>query len=544
MSNVQVSNEAIAPNAKRLLWAGFMAILASGVGFSIRAGILADWGSQFGFTAGELGTITGGGLTGFGIVILLGGMLADKLGYGKLVILAFILHILSAIVTFAATPAYGAGGEAGKHAAYICLFWGTFIFAIANGTLEAVVNPMVATLFPNNRTHYLNLLHAGWPGGLILGGIAAAVMGTTPEHQGVRWEVQLSLFLIPAVAYGLMCLGQRFPKSEASQKGLKLSDMMKDIGLLGALVVCALLGLFFKNDLHLSPLVAFGIAFILWLTVGGFTKWSTGAWLLAVLLLAHLLVGSVELGTDSWISNITGNILNPSIGKWLFVYTSLIMFSLRFCADFIERKIGLSPVGILLTCATLSCIGLLLVARANTTAMVMIALFVYGVGKTFFWPTMLAVASDRFPRTGAVAISAMGGVGMLAAGLIGAPGLGYAKDRFASEQLQNANPGLYAQFKAETPSKFLIFKEAHGLDGKKLGEVKQTAVDQRTPDQVAVAQADMKGDRKTLVADAFIPALMAGIYLILFIYFKSIGGYKPVHIVPLAVQERQAQAKA
>src|SRR6266480_865661 len=257
MSNVQVSNEAIAPNADRLLWAGFMAILASGVGFSIRAGILGDWGAQFGFTAGELGTITGGGLTGFGIVILLGGLLADKLGYGKLIALAFVMHILSAIVTFAATPVFGAGGEAGKHTAYLCLFWGTFMFAIANGTLEAVVNPMVATLFPHNRTHYLNLLHAGWPGGLIAGGVAAAVMGTTSEHKGIRWEIQLALFLVPAVAYGLMCLGQSFPKSEAAEKGLKLADMMKDIGMLGALVVCALIGLFLKNDVGMSIGLAF-----------------------------------------------------------------------------------------------------------------------------------------------------------------------------------------------------------------------------------------------------------------------------------------------
>ena len=519
-----------------------MAILAAGVGFSIRAGILADWGAQFGFTAGELGTITGGGLTGFGIVILIGGLLADKLGYGKLVVLAFVLHLLSAIITFAATPVFGAGGEVGKHGAYLCLFWGTFIFAIANGTLEAVVNPMVATLFPNNRTHYLNLLHAGWPGGLIAGGVAAALMGTTPEHKGVRWEIQLALFLIPVLIYGLICLGQHFPKSEASQKGLSLAEMMKDIGLLGSFVVCALLGLFFKNDLGLSGAVAFGIAFLLWLAVGGFTKWSTGAWLLAALLVAHLLVGSVELGTDSWISNITGNILSTAIGKWLFVYTSLIMFLLRFCADFIERKIGLSPVGILLTCAILACTGLLLVSKADTTGMVMLALLVYGVGKTFFWPTMLAVASDRFPRTGAVAISALGGVGMLAAGLIGAPGLGYFKDRYAGEELRTANQAVYEQYRAGRPTRFLIFSVATGLDGAKLGEVRNTPKEKRAPEQTAVATADLQGDRRTLVTDAMIPAGMACIYLLLLLYFKAIGGYKAVHIVPIAEQQ-VAQAK-
>src|SRR5438034_2771384 len=99
------------------------------------------------------------------------------------------------------------------------------------------------------------------------------------------------------------------------------------------------------------------------------------------------------------------------------------------------------------------------------------ALAVYAVGKTFFWPTMLAVTSDRFPRTGAIAISIMGGIGMMSAGLIGSPGLGYCKDRFAGEELQRANPAIYAQYKADTTSKFPPFAEVTPLDGKTLSEV-------------------------------------------------------------------------
>src|SRR5947208_17170982 len=94
------------PHAKRLLWAGFMAILAAGVGFSIRGGILGDWGTQFGFTQSDLGNITGGGLTEFGLIILLGALIADKVGYGNLMIFRFAMHLLSAVVTLAATPIY------------------------------------------------------------------------------------------------------------------------------------------------------------------------------------------------------------------------------------------------------------------------------------------------------------------------------------------------------------------------------------------------------------------------------------------------------
>ena len=179
--------------------------------------------------------------------------------------------------------------------------------------------------------------------------------------------------------------------------------------------------------------------------------------------ITHALVGAVELGTDGWIQNITGNILSSSEGKILFVFTSAVMFGLRFCADFIEKKLGMSPVAILLTCSVLACIGLNLTSRVESFGMALLALTVYGIGKTFFWPTMLAVASDRFPRTGAIAISIMGGVGMMSAGLLGSPGLGYFKDRYAGEALSTANPELYDQFKSEKPSKFLFLPEATGF---------------------------------------------------------------------------------
>src|SRR5262249_1827493 len=160
---------------------------------------------------------------------------------------------------------------------------------------------------------------------------------------------------------------------------------------------------------------------------------------------------------------------------WLFVWTSFMMFVLRFCADFIEKKIGLSPVGILLTSAILACVGLNLASGIATLGGGFFAQTVYGIGKTFFWPTMLAVGSDRFPRTGAVAISIMGGIGMMSFGVFGAPGLGYAKDRFAGEALRSADPAAFEQYKSATRSEFplQIFAKANGLDGKKLGEVQK-----------------------------------------------------------------------
>jgi MFS family permease len=532
-------------NEKRLLWAGFTAILAAGVGFAIRGGILDNWGSEFGFTGAQLGNLNGAGFTGFCFGIIIGGVIADRIGYGKLVVAAFLLHVVSAVVTFTANKGMS------TETAYAFIYWGTFIFALANGTLEAVANPLVATLFPQNRTHYLNILHASWPLGLVLGSALCWVLDDKLE---MNWKLQLGLFLLPTAAYGFMFFGQKMPKSEASEKGLSLGDMFKDVGMLGGLVVCFLLAMFFGGAIFsnfMSETAAATLGYVvggaLLVLVGVLTKFSMGSVLLFALFLAHLLVGAVELGTDGWIQNITGSIFSSEAGKFLFVFTSLVMFGLRFCSHFIEKKLRISPVGILLICGVLASIGLLLTSAVDTLFMAVLALTVYGIGKTFFWPTMLAVASDRFPRTGAIAISIMGGIGMMSAGLIGSAGLGYSRDRFASEDLKAKNPAAYEKVKAEKPSSFLVFSAVQGFDGKKLGAAQEalkkaqaeaeksgqdtkTALAKLSPDDRSVIESNIAGSRKTLVADATIPALMAVIYLVILLYFKTIGGYKAVTI--------------
>jgi len=515
---MSASTEGIAPNASRLLWAGFMAILAAGVGFAIRGGIFDNWGAEFGFTATQLGVIGGAGFTGFCFGIIIGGVICDKIGYGPLVIVAFLCHILSAVVTFMATT---------PENAYTFLMIGMFIFAFANGTLEAVANPLVATLFPKNRTHYLNILHASWPAGMILGVVAGWFLD---DQLKLSWKLQLSLYLIPTVIYGLMFLGQHMPKSEASAKGTSLGEMFKDVGILGALVVCYLLSLFFAGNLGLPQTAAYAISGALLLAVGVITKGSLGSVLLFVLFITHSMVGAVELGTDGWIQNITGNLFTSEQGKALFLWTSAIMFGLRFCAHFVETKLGFTPISLLVTCAILAVIGLQLASTMQTFTMALVALGIYAVGKTFFWPTMLAVVGDRFPRSGAVAMSIMGGIGMLSAGLLGGPGLGYAKDRFAAEALKSTDSAVYEQVKAEKPSQFLFFSGVNAIDGGKLAEAQKVDAATRTPAQKAIVESSIAGDRATLKADSFIPAAMAAIYLLLLIYFKTIGGYRPLKI--------------
>jgi MFS family permease len=557
-----MNSEAIAPNANRLLWAGFTAILAAGVGFGVRGGLFDTWGAAFNLNGSQLGNISlGAGFISFCFGIIIGGVIVDKIGYGKLVLGAFILHVISAFVTFAAQPGMD------SQTAYSFLYWGTFLFGLANGTLEAVANPLVSTLFPHNRNHYLNLLHASWPAGMILGGAIGWFLG---GNLGWSWKSQLCLYLIPTVLYGVMFLGQKFPKSEASSKGLKIGEMFKDVGILGAAVVCSLLFFFLKRDVFgplfpadaatgkpsmMPMLCSLIISGGLLATVAIITKGAIGHFVLFALFILHALVGSVELGTDGWIQNITGTILTEQQGKILFVWTSLIMFGLRFCAHFIENKLGLKPVSMLLACSLIACVGLNLVAAVASFGAAMGALLVYAVGKTFFWPTMLAVAGDRFPRTGAIAMSLMGGVGMMSVGLLGGPGLGYSRDRFSADELKKENAALYESWKGSgDPSTFYGVAPVQAIDPARLKEAKaasqaKKAVDAGatkedlvklagtlTPEMETVVAADIRGNRSTLRVDSLIPAVMAVGYLLLLLYFKSIGGYRP-----LTVEESEAK---
>ena len=154
------------------------------------------------FAALLAGVVTG--LTGFGLTIIVCSLFADRIGYKSLLAGAFVLHLLSAVLTIAATPVFKASG---KDATYWCLYVGMFMFALGNGLCEAAINPLVATLYPKQKTHYLNILHAGWPGGLVIGALLAlCFVGPDAKITQLRWEVPMLFFIIPTLWYGMITL--------------------------------------------------------------------------------------------------------------------------------------------------------------------------------------------------------------------------------------------------------------------------------------------------------------------------------------------------
>ncbi len=464
MSSATSPDSSPGTNDKILFWASFCTLIAAGIGFSVRGvDILKDWGNQYGFTQSELGTISGGGLVGFGLAIIFFSFCADRFGYGKLMLVAFTLHASSAVVTFAATPMYAAYGKEG---AFWCLNLGMWLFALGNGTCEAVINPLTATLFPKNKTHWLNILHAGWPLGLILG--AAIMLGFDKLGGTIRWEYKLGVFLIPVLAYGVLMFNRPFPRSEAQTAGVSLSGMMKTVGMLGFTLGVALIGLALSKLLQdvLGPVIetdkpedrdfilrgiGWGVAGVIWLGFAYVTKFALGSWILAFLYILHAMIGYVELGTDSWISNITERVLNSGTdAKLAFIWTNVLMFTLRFFAGPIVEKIN--PIGLLFCSAALGTIGLYLLGNPAVDSVWpwMAAVTVYGLGKTFYWPTMLGVISERFPKGGALALGLAGGVGMIGAGILGTPGIGYKQDYFAKQYLEETpeSQATYARYMA------------------------------------------------------------------------------------------------
>jgi MFS family permease len=513
-------------NEKILFIASCLTLIAAGMGFSIRGEILADWGRQFGFTQSELGQITGQGLAGFGATIIFFSFFADAVGYGKLMVIAFSLHFLSIVSTLAAPYAVQFGF--GKTGAYWALYIGAVSFSLGNGTCEAVINPLTATLFPKNKTHWLNILHAGWPAGLVLGALLALALNQFPS---VGWQIKWGIVLTPMLLYGFMMLGRPFPKSEAKVSGVDLGTMIITL---------------------FSPILLF-------------------------LFLLHAMIGYVELGTDSWIINITNTVLaNKDMALAAFIWTNVLMTTLRFFAGPIVHKI--SPLGLLFVSAILGTAGLLLLGLplVDTTWLWLGAVTVYGLGKTFYWPTMLGVISERFPKGGALALGFSGGIGMLSAGFLGGPLIGYKQDYAATNFMRETAPETYERYRSDEPTAPLPFlTKIAGLDngkigvlenymsiqeklkrGEKLTPEEQTLnlqidinrlseqgrndkdLDQRlqwwntvgqphaVTDQPKVRDGELTGGKQALTWTAAVPAMMAVGFLLLIIYFRAIGGYK------------------
>lgn len=502
---------------KRLFLGCFIALVATAFGFVVRGAVLEDWAVQFHLSEENKGVLNGVGIAPFAISIILLSLVIDKIGYGWTMAMAFTGHMLSAGMTIWAPN-------------FLTLYIATFIFGLANGAVEAAVNPVVATIFRDNKTHWLNILHAGWPGGLVVGGLLSIAVLTSGGQlssslPGHLWQWQMGVLFLPILAYGALLLGQQFPQQERVEAGVSYRAMLREFGwgsayIVGFLILMAVSQFVSVVNPGQSPLLTPKSA-ALWAlapaAVFAVTVHSFGRPMFVFLLLVMTLLATTELGTDGWIQDIMRSTLGGDAvkGTMFLVYTSAIMFVLRFFAGPIVHRI--SPLGLLAVCAALASAGLYWLGHAGSALGTLIAAAtLYAFGKTFFWPTTLGVVSEQYPKGGALLMNAIAGVGMIFAGTIGSPAIGTLQDIKLANVVEQSLPEVFPSVSKTTPGQFFDYT---AIDAEKV----KTLPEQQSAEIAAL----QKNTKQLALADiAILPAIMCVCYLVLIAYFKSRGGYQ------------------
>lgn len=452
-------------NRDKLFLASCVALIVTAMSFAIRGALIAPLGEQFGLQKEQIGNINQMAFFGFTLAIIFGGPLCDALGMGKLMVLAFVGHLVGILLTIFAHD-------------YTTLWVSTLFFGIGNGFVEAVCNPLIATLYPDQKIKRLNLFHVWFPGGIVIGGLtsyAVTQLGLGGKEHG--WQIQMATMLVPLAVYVALFFGKRFPKTERVASGISTRAMFQEC---------------------LRP------GFLLFV-------------------FAMCLTAMTELGPGQWITNIVG-VTTGAAGILFTVWQNGLMAVGRTSAGQIVHRI--SPIAVLLVSACLALVGLYALSIARSPLLAGVAITVFAIGVCFFWPTMLGTVSERFPKTGSLGLAIMGGMGMLASGKI-QPLIGNNYDKVTNERayayVQTSNdPALKASFATEK-AKAGVSSEIAASNA--LGAV--AGKDGAAPEvKSAWAQAQADGGAAGIQSVLFMPIILIFVFGGMFLLDKSKGGYR------------------
>jgi len=499
MSNTTAASDK--PDMK-LFWACFIALVATSFVFGVRANTIGELQNSFNLSEAQKGNIQGAGMWPFALSIIFFSLLIDQIGYKTVAFFAIGCHLVSLGLTMRASG-------------YESFYWGTFLVAVANGTVEAFINPVVATVFRKDKSKWLNILHAGWPAGLALGALFTALL------REQSWQIKFGMCFVPVVIYALLIIPRTFPQSERVSAGVSYRDMLREVGGVGFFIIGALVAAAVAQMLNLeaSFKLIMGMGFIVGALAGLYTR-SMGNWFFLVVLITMGPLATTELGTDGWMPELLKLSVPDSknFATWVFIYVSTIMTVLRFYAGPIIHKF--SPIGLLVISAAIAIVGLLFLSVAPGYV-VLVAATVYAFGKTFLWSTTLGMVSEQFPKGGALTLNGVSAVGVLGLGVLGSTFIGYQQDLEVDKQLSTKQPALYA--KVQGVPKSTIFGMDPSLDQEK---VKALAPAETT----ALEEVQNVSKKSSFVRIAILPGFMLVCYLGIFFWFRSRGGYKPVVI--------------
>ncbi len=342
-------------NIKRSLLfnASCTALVVTALTFATRAGMIEPWRAEFNLDATQAGWIIGTAFWGFTLAMVLIGPLVDLIGMKRVIYVALTGHVAGILLTIFA------GG-------FWSLFFSTLLIGVANGSVEAAANPLITSMYPDDKTRMLNKFHVWFPGGIVIGGLMVYFLGKL----GYGWRLQMAAMLIPTLAYGIMFLKVKLPQTERVTAGYTYKDMLK---------ACV------------SPLFLFMAA-------------------------CMLLTAATELGSNQWMTALLENVMDQEgiNSILLLVWISGIMALGRSVAGPIVHK--LSPSGVLLGSAIFSGIGLYLLSISGGLWSFGAAA-VFAIGITYFWPTMLGFVNENIPKSGALGLAIMGGIGFFGGGI-------------------------------------------------------------------------------------------------------------------------------
>ena len=491
----------------KLFWACFIALVATSFVFGVRANTIGELQDSFNLSEAQKGNINGAGMWPFALSIIFFSLVIDRIGYKTVAFIAATCHIISLVLTL-------------KASGYESFYWSTLLVAVANGTVESFINPVVATVFSKQKAKWLNILHAGWPAGLALGALFCALFPHTKLGFGAVWQFRFALCFIPVILYTLLILPRSFPVNERVAAGVSYRDMLREVGGIGFFIIGALS--YYAVMQMLGHEASLNSSLIIGAVIGVLALLYThalGNWLFLVVLITIGPLATTELGTDGWMPELlklSGPDF-PNFATWIFVYVSVIMTVLRFYAGPIVHKF--SPIGLLVISAAIAIAGLMFLSNA-TGWVILAASTVYALGKTFLWSTTLGLTSEQFPKGGALTLNGVSAVGVLFLGVLGSPYIGYKQDLDMDTRLSvTENAALYAAVKGVP--KAGTFGESPSLDQEKI-----KALNPEQTKQLETVQAASK--RSVFVTIAVVPSIMLAFYVLMWLYFKAKGGYKPV----------------
>jgi MFS family permease len=390
-------------NSSRLFIASCLALLVTSLTFALRAKIEGVFGEQYGLSGEEIGWAFGPAFWGFTVAMYLGGLIIDAVKTKTIVWLAFASHLIGLILLLTAKDK-------------TMLFISNVFIGFGNGSVEAACNPLVATIYPNNKTKMLNRFHVWFPGGIVIGGVLAWLLMT---QLGLSWQLLTSLLFIPLALYGYLFFGQAIPETERVTSGVSFKDMLKNIG--APFTIIAVVSFMIlaasvpsiKIDFNSTTTYVVLAAIVVAVVIEARVINKIGL-LFPLMLFSMFLTASTELGTNQWTNALLTNAgIDPMI--ILVVVTGIMALGRFFAGPLIHR---LNPSGVLLGSAIFSVIGLYSLSISEGAAATLGSAILFAIGVCYFWPTMLGFVAEYIPKSGALGLSILGGAGMVATSMV------------------------------------------------------------------------------------------------------------------------------